>query len=94
VAYLHFVWRYSLNPSDAAFHSFDLISRTFAAPKISRRDTRDAAKGSRKVILVLETQIEAHIEHAESRVPQKFARTEDAPVENVSMRAEASASLK
>src|SRR3984957_833852 len=70
----------------------DLLFHRFAAPEISWRHARNAPERARKIILVLEAQVEAHVQHTEARVAQEFARANDAPVKNVSMRAETRAS--
>lgn len=62
--------------------------------KAARSHSRDAAKSPREIVLVLKTQIEAHVLDPETGAPEEIARAGDPPVQNVSMRAEAGALLK
>src|SRR5580692_250911 len=74
--------------------SLDLFSGLLGMAEARRRHSRHAAKGACKIILVLKTQIEAHVQYAEAGVPQKLAGPENAPLQNIPVRAESRASLK
>ena len=88
------VLRYPICTCLGLLHSFDSFFQTFAMTKVGRRHARNAAKSARKIILASEPDIEAHIQHAEPRVAQEFARAENTLVENVSMGTETRAPLK
>lgn len=59
-----------------------------AEPEAGRRHARNSTKGAGKIVLVLKSQIKAHIQNGQAGLSKQFASTVDPALKNEPVRAE------